>query len=213
MIISLNQHDQDGKLSLISLRFCHLVMLVMGNYHWFPSDFVTWLCWLWLIIIEWQSDKIWGKSMTINHNQHDQVPKSEGNQWQLSIANMTKDDHGKTIIVFPQTLSRGHVEHRTTVGENSPIWIKHSLFLSGWVFSPYQSYLIFIVMIPNQGNGPCLQCNVWQRFCASYMKIQSAVLEFTNFFSRSHTHFCLTKLYFVQSDGISEKTGFLFLSP
>jgi hypothetical protein len=53
MIISLNQHDQVtksegnldfrhtlsrghigyGKLSLISLRLCHLVMLVMVNYH------------------------------------------------------------------------------------------------------------------------------------------------------------------------------------
>jgi hypothetical protein len=26
------------------------------------------------------------------------------------------------------------------------------------IFLPYQSSLIFIVMIPNQGNGPCLQC-------------------------------------------------------
>jgi hypothetical protein len=41
-----------GKLSLPSLRLCHLVMLVMVNYHWFPSDFVTWSCWLWLIIID-----------------------------------------------------------------------------------------------------------------------------------------------------------------
>jgi hypothetical protein len=41
-----------GKLSLISLRLCHLVMLVKGNYHWFPSDFVTWSFWLWLIIID-----------------------------------------------------------------------------------------------------------------------------------------------------------------
>jgi hypothetical protein len=41
-----------GKLSLISLRLCHLVMLVVVNYHWFPSDFVTWSCWLWLIIID-----------------------------------------------------------------------------------------------------------------------------------------------------------------
>jgi hypothetical protein len=41
-----------GKLSLISLRLYHLVMLVMVNYHWFPSDFVTWLCWLWEIITD-----------------------------------------------------------------------------------------------------------------------------------------------------------------
>ena len=41
-----------GKLSLIFLRICHVVMLVMGNYHWFPSDFVAWSCWLWLIIID-----------------------------------------------------------------------------------------------------------------------------------------------------------------
>ena len=37
---------------LISLRHCHLVMLVMVNYHWFHSDFVTWLCWLWEIITD-----------------------------------------------------------------------------------------------------------------------------------------------------------------
>ena len=37
---------------LISLRHRHLVMLVMVNYHWFPSDFVTWSFWLWLIIID-----------------------------------------------------------------------------------------------------------------------------------------------------------------
>jgi hypothetical protein len=39
-----------GKLSLISLRLCHLVVLVMGrswgNYYCLPSDFVTWSCWL-----------------------------------------------------------------------------------------------------------------------------------------------------------------------
>ena len=45
-------HVGYGKLSLISLRLCHLVMLVMGNYQWFPSDFVTWLCWLWEIVID-----------------------------------------------------------------------------------------------------------------------------------------------------------------
>ena len=45
-------HVGYGKCSLISLRLCHLVMLVMGNYHWFPSDFVTWLCWLWESIID-----------------------------------------------------------------------------------------------------------------------------------------------------------------
>ena len=44
-------HVGYGILSLISLRLCHLVMLVMGNYHWFPSDFVTWFCWLWEIVI------------------------------------------------------------------------------------------------------------------------------------------------------------------
>jgi len=42
------------------------------------------------------------------------------------------------------------------------------------------------------------------------MKIQAAVLEFTNFFSRSHKKFCLTKLYFVQSDDISERLAFYF---
>ena len=31
---------------MISLRLCHLVMLATGNYHWFPSYFVTWSCWL-----------------------------------------------------------------------------------------------------------------------------------------------------------------------
>ena len=41
-----------GNYKLISLRLCHLVMLVMGNYHWFPSDFVTWSCWLREIIID-----------------------------------------------------------------------------------------------------------------------------------------------------------------
>ena len=46
------RHIGYGKLSLISLRLCHLVMLVMANYHWFPSDFVTWSCCLWLIIID-----------------------------------------------------------------------------------------------------------------------------------------------------------------
>jgi len=42
------------------------------------------------------------------------------------------------------------------------------------------------------------------------MKIQAAVLEFTIFFSRSHTNFCFIKLYFVQSDGISERLAFYF---
>ena len=41
-----------GKLSLISLRICHVVMLAMGNYHWFPSDFVKWSCWLREIITD-----------------------------------------------------------------------------------------------------------------------------------------------------------------
>ena len=50
-ILSLG-HVGYGKLSLISLILCHVVMLVKVNYHWFPSDFVTWLCWLWEIIID-----------------------------------------------------------------------------------------------------------------------------------------------------------------
>jgi hypothetical protein len=45
-------HVGYGKLSLISLRPCHLVMLVMLNCHWFPSDIASWSCWLWLIIID-----------------------------------------------------------------------------------------------------------------------------------------------------------------
>ena len=45
-------HVGFGKLSLISLRLCHLVMLVMVNNHWFPSEYVTWSCWLRLIIID-----------------------------------------------------------------------------------------------------------------------------------------------------------------
>ena len=47
-------HVGYGKLSLISLILCHVVMLVKVNYHWFPSDFVTWSNWLWLIIIDFR---------------------------------------------------------------------------------------------------------------------------------------------------------------
>jgi hypothetical protein len=63
--------------------------------------------------------------MIINHNQNDQVTKSQGNQscWLWLIIN----DFPQTvtwscwlwliIIDFPQTLSLGHVCYRTTVGE------------------------------------------------------------------------------------------------
>jgi hypothetical protein len=45
-------HVDYGKLSLIFVILCHVVILVMGNY----------------------------QSMIISHNQHNQVTKSEGNQ-------------------------------------------------------------------------------------------------------------------------------------
>ena len=45
-------HIGYGKLSLFSFILCHVVKLVKGNYHWFPSYFVAWSDWLWEIIID-----------------------------------------------------------------------------------------------------------------------------------------------------------------
>jgi hypothetical protein len=101
-------HDGYGKLSLIFLRFCYLVMLVMGNYHWFPSDFVTWSCWFWEIIIDFLQTLSLGYWFPF-----DFVTWSSW-LWLLII------DSPKTwsswscwlweiIIDFPQTLSLGHI--------------------------------------------------------------------------------------------------------
>ena len=53
-------HVGYGKLSLISLILYHVVMLVKGNYHWFPSDFATWSCWLRKIIIDFPQTLLLG---------------------------------------------------------------------------------------------------------------------------------------------------------
>ena len=93
-------HVGYGKLFLISLRLCHLAMLVMGNYSWFPSYFVTWSCWL-------------------------------------------CDDNGEIIIAFPQILSLGHVGYVMTMGKLSLISLRlcHVVILS--IGRPWgkQSYL------------------------------------------------------------------------
>ena len=54
-------HIGYGKLSLISLRLCHLVKLAIVNYHWFPSDFVKWSYWLREIIIDFP------QTLTLGH--------------------------------------------------------------------------------------------------------------------------------------------------
>ena len=57
-----------GKLSLISLRLCHSVMLVMGKYHWFSSEFVTWSYWLWEIIIDFPQTLSLGHVGYVNYH-------------------------------------------------------------------------------------------------------------------------------------------------
>jgi hypothetical protein len=83
-----------GKSIIIS---CHFVMRVMGNYHWFPSDLVTWSCWLCLIVIDFPQTLSLGHEMIISprssHNQHDQVTKSDGTQWLFP--------HGRPITTWP----------------------------------------------------------------------------------------------------------------
>jgi hypothetical protein len=83
---------------ITNMTKCQSLREINDNYHWFPSDFVTWSSWLWLIIIDFPQTlslgyvgygTIVGKlslislrfCQIINHNQFDQVTKSEGNQW------------------------------------------------------------------------------------------------------------------------------------
>jgi succinate dehydrogenase/fumarate reductase cytochrome b subunit len=108
-------HVGYGKLSLISLRLCHVVMLVKGNYHWFPSDFATWSCWLRKIIIDFPQTlslgyvgngklsliflRICHVVMLVMGNYH-WFP-SDFVKWSRWLREI--------IIDFPQTLSLGHV--------------------------------------------------------------------------------------------------------
>jgi hypothetical protein len=103
------------KLSLISLRFCHLVMLEKVNYHWFPSDFVTWSCWLWLIIIDFP------QTLSLGHVGYEKLSLISlrfchlvmlvkvNYHWFLSDFVTWSCWLWLIIIDFPQILSLGHV--------------------------------------------------------------------------------------------------------
>jgi hypothetical protein len=104
-----------GKLPLPSLRLCHLVMLVMVNYHWFPSDFVTWSCWLWLIIIDFPQTLSlghvgYGKLSLISFRLCHVVMLAMVNYHWFPSDFVTWSCWLREIIIdFPQTLSLGHV--------------------------------------------------------------------------------------------------------
>jgi hypothetical protein len=104
-----------GKLSLISLRLCHVVMLFMVNYHWFPSDFVTWSCLLWLIVIDFPQTLSlgyvgYGKLSLISFRLCHVVMLVKGNyHWFPSDFVTWSCWLWEIIIDFPQTLSLGHV--------------------------------------------------------------------------------------------------------
>ena len=126
-----------GKLSLISLRICHVVMLAMGNYHWFPSDFVKWSCWLREIITDFPQN---GDVVMLVMGNYHWFPL-DFVTWlliSLRLCHLVKlgmvnyhwfaSDFVKwscwlreIIIDFPQTLSLGHVEY----GKLSLIFLGH----------------------------------------------------------------------------------------
>jgi hypothetical protein len=116
-----------GWLSLISLRLCHVVMLVKRNYHWFPSDFVTWSCWLWLIINDFPQTLSLGHvgyRMTVGKLSlislrlcHVVMLVMVNYHWFPSDFLTWSCLLWLIIIEFPQTLSLGHAGYRTTVGE------------------------------------------------------------------------------------------------
>jgi hypothetical protein len=112
-------HVGYGKLSLISFRLYHLVKLVMVNYHWFPSDIVTWSCWLREIIIDFPQNlslghvgygTIVGKLSLISPRLCHLVMLVKGNYHWFPSEFVTWSCWLKEIIIdFPQTLPLGHV--------------------------------------------------------------------------------------------------------
>ena len=104
-------HVGYGKLSLISLRLCRLVMLVMVNNHWFSSDYVSWSCWLRLIIIDFP------QTLSLGYVGYGKLSLMflrivTWSYWLCEI-----------IIDFPQTLSLGYWFPSDFVTWSSCVWL------------------------------------------------------------------------------------------